>query len=135
MTDFTISGANGLPPYDHNETWLGDENNSRLNRNSQSGKNNSEVYFNVKVNLRNISLEQYESLVINQQPQPSTQNTRASMPVYTAEWSSVPYGHIIPMTGLDFLIGVPEVVIQQTIEDCKFCLKYFINLDDIYIIQ
>lgn len=98
QTDFTITGANGLPPYDHNETWLGDENNSRLNRNSLS--------------------EQHESLVISQQPLPGNQSSRVSVPVYTPGWSSIPTSpYIMPMTGLDFLIGVPEVVIQQTVED------------------
>lgn len=76
-----------------------------------SGKKKKlEIYFS----------EQQESLVVSQQPLPETQNSRASVPVYTSGWTSVPYGHIIPMTGLDFLIGVPEVVIQQTIEDCEF---------------
>lgn len=58
--------------------------------------------------------DQHDSSVINQQPLPGSQISQITLPVYTPG-----FNHIMPMTGLDFLIGVPEVVIHQTVEDCK----------------
>ncbi|KAI5645024.1 scramblase domain-containing protein [Phthorimaea operculella] len=52
-------------------------------------------------------------LVISIQPQ---QGTRAELPVTTVNWQSNPRGQFIPTHGLDFLIGVPSILIQQTVE-------------------
>ncbi|KAL4716846.1 hypothetical protein ACJJTC_012657 [Scirpophaga incertulas] len=52
-------------------------------------------------------------LVINVQPQSSD---RAELPVSTLDWQSNPRGQFIPRNGLDFLIGVSKLLIQQTIE-------------------
>ncbi|XP_052757765.1 uncharacterized protein LOC113522408 [Galleria mellonella] len=55
-------------------------------------------------------------LVINIQPQASG-NTRAALPVSTLDWStSNTRGQFIPVHGLDFLIGVSSLLIQQTVE-------------------
>lgn len=53
-------------------------------------------------------------LVISVQPQ--SHGTRAELPVTTVNWRSNPRGQFIPVHGLDFLIGVSSLLIQQTVE-------------------
>ncbi|XP_034831558.2 uncharacterized protein [Maniola hyperantus] len=56
------------------------------------------------------------ALVINIQPQ-SQEINRAELPVSTTDWqSNTTRGQFIPMHGLDFLIGVSSLQIQQTVE-------------------
>ncbi|KAI8438880.1 hypothetical protein MSG28_011216 [Choristoneura fumiferana] len=43
-------------------------------------------------------------------------SSRAELPVSTVDWRSNPRGQFIPMHGLDFLIGVSSLQIQQTVE-------------------
>ncbi|CAK1602369.1 unnamed protein product [Parnassius mnemosyne] len=54
-------------------------------------------------------------LVINVQPR-SPENGRAELPVNTVDWQSRSRGQFIPRHGLDFLIGVSSLLIQQTVE-------------------
>lgn len=41
---------------------------------------------------------------------------RAELPVSTLDWQSNSRGQFIPVNGLDFLIGVSKLLIQQTVE-------------------
>ncbi|XP_030022135.1 phospholipid scramblase 2 isoform X2 [Manduca sexta] len=41
---------------------------------------------------------------------------RAELPVSTVDWHTAPRGQFIPVHGLDFLIGVTSLLIQQTVE-------------------
>ncbi|XP_053614647.1 uncharacterized protein LOC128677665 [Plodia interpunctella] len=54
-------------------------------------------------------------LVISVQPQPND-SYRAELPVTTENWRTNPRGQFIPVHGLDFLIGVTSLLIQQTVE-------------------
>ncbi|XP_061708216.1 uncharacterized protein LOC133518570 [Cydia pomonella] len=53
-------------------------------------------------------------LVISVQPRQN--ESRAELPVSTLDWRSTPRGQFIPVHGLDFLIGVSTLQIQQTVE-------------------
>lgn len=53
-------------------------------------------------------------LVINVQP--TQEQVRARLPVITQDWRSHPRGQFIVGHGLDFLIGVSSLLIQQTVE-------------------
>lgn len=62
-----------------------------------------------------------EPVVVTQQPRPASQPTqRRNLPVYTVGWDSIPSPQFLPMTGLDFLMGVSELVLQQTVENCRY---------------
>lgn len=41
---------------------------------------------------------------------------RRPIPVSTVDWQSTEQSQFIPVSGLDFLIGVENLIIQQTIE-------------------
>ncbi|CAK1540269.1 unnamed protein product [Leptosia nina] len=59
-------------------------------------------------------LPSYE-LVINNQPQ-SIRDIRAELPVSSVAWNTNHVSPLRPMHGLDFLIGVSSLLIQQTVE-------------------
>ncbi|XP_075976346.1 phospholipid scramblase 2 [Anticarsia gemmatalis] len=48
--------------------------------------------------------------------QPPHGGIRTQLPVSTVDWRSNPRGQFIPVHGLDFLIGVSSLLIQQTVE-------------------
>ncbi|XP_060806630.1 phospholipid scramblase 2 [Amyelois transitella] len=54
-------------------------------------------------------------LVISVQPKPND-SSRAELPVTNVNWRTNPRGQFIPVHGLDFLIGVTSLLIQQTVE-------------------
>lgn len=47
---------------------------------------------------------------------------------FTVDWRTTNFSHFIPLSGLDFLIGAEEIIIQQTVElqDSKY-LAVFLN--------
>lgn len=55
-------------------------------------------------------------LVISVQPQTAQDGSRAVLPVPTTDWRTNQRGQFIPINGLDFLIGVSTLVIQQTVD-------------------
>ncbi|KAM3967866.1 phospholipid scramblase 2-like [Aphomia sociella] len=55
-------------------------------------------------------------VIISVQPQSNT-NNRVALPVSTTDWrTNTTRGQFIPVHGLDFLIGVSNLLIQQTVE-------------------
>lgn len=60
-----------------------------------------------------------ESSLIVDQPARSDA-TRRQIPVYTVGWSSTTGSQMLPVTGLDFLTGVHQVALQQTVTSRKF---------------
>ncbi|KAJ0182317.1 hypothetical protein K1T71_001686 [Dendrolimus kikuchii] len=70
-------------------------------------------------------------LVISIQPQ--LHSARAELPVTTVNWRSNPRGQFIPVHGLDFLIGVTSLLIQQTVELTDLISK--IESENRYIVR
>ncbi|VVC95225.1 unnamed protein product [Leptidea sinapis] len=71
-------------------------------------------------------------LVISVQP-PLLGNIRAQLPVSTVDWRSNNQGQFIPRHGLDFLIGVESLLIQQTVELNELTSK--VDSENRYIVR
>ncbi|KAJ8735811.1 hypothetical protein PYW07_007431 [Mythimna separata] len=65
--------------------------------------------------------------------QPTNGGDRAQLPVSTLDWRSTPRGQFIPVNGLDFLIGVSNLLIQQTVELTDLTSK--IESENRYIVR
>ncbi|XP_047018924.1 uncharacterized protein LOC124629539 [Helicoverpa zea] len=65
--------------------------------------------------------------------QPTTGGDRAPLPVSTVDWRSNSRGQFIPVHGLDFLIGVTNLLIQQTVELTDLTSK--IESENRYIVR
>ncbi|KAI8438879.1 hypothetical protein MSG28_011216 [Choristoneura fumiferana] len=63
-----------------------------------------------KINVTDLSAGGFDN------PAATEDSSRAELPVSTVDWRSNPRGQFIPMHGLDFLIGVSSLQIQQTVE-------------------
>lgn len=65
--------------------------------------------------------------------QPTNVGNRAQLPVSTLDWRSNTRGQFIPVHGLDFLIGVSNLLIQQTVELTDLTSK--IESENRYIVR
>uniref|UniRef100_A0A2A4JGQ3 Phospholipid scramblase n=1 Tax=Heliothis virescens TaxID=7102 RepID=A0A2A4JGQ3_HELVI len=96
-----------------------------------SGDNENKGIDNPAVTDDDGSPARRQDLVISVQP--TTGGDRAPLPVSTLDWRSNSRGQFIPVHGLDFLIGVTNLLIQQTVELTDLTSK--IESENRYIVR
>lgn len=83
-----------------------------INENQNSGRRSPATQYIEYLDLPVFT----QQTIITAQPGTDVNRNRRPIPISTMDWRSTTVNHMVPPSGLDFLRGVNELYIQQTVE-------------------